>query len=336
MGAVEDIIMSGAGGIGHGVSQGIQDYANIQKIKEEEQIAPLRRGIIQTQHDEAVRKEAEAKKEMLPFDITTLPGFKDFDSETQTKLTDLHKTLGGRKGDIPKVLDFMRTSNEFVDENAKWTIRQANKSFLDNESKIDELTAKGASPEELKPYTDKRAVLLQKTQGIEQQVVQKRNSQIIKNMVDNAPTKEMRDALKMFTYSSPAEAEKFMLEAYKDEKAFYKAVQVAMLNNKGKVDAASIGAAGRITAAKIGAKTKEDKAKRVQYVDEKGKPLSYDEETHIATYPDGTKYDGPVTIMGKKANTKAPTKRPNIGQPQGTGKTITLKSGKVVTVEDEE
>ncbi|MFA5340239.1 MAG: hypothetical protein WC332_00535 [Clostridia bacterium] len=75
MGFVGDILLPAAAGAGRGFSQGIQDYGNIQKIRREEEEAPVHAELnrltlsqAQRQEKEAALRDAELNKLWNPYD----------------------------------------------------------------------------------------------------------------------------------------------------------------------------------------------------------------------------------------------------------------------------
>jgi len=78
-GIVNDSLMGAIGGIGQGISRGIEDYGRIQAIREQQANAPLQRGVLQSQLE---RNQIELNKikqqeaiENSPLDYKMLPQY---------------------------------------------------------------------------------------------------------------------------------------------------------------------------------------------------------------------------------------------------------------------
>ena len=94
-GVLNDSLMGAVGGIGQGVSRGIEDYARIQEINRQKELAPLQKGLLQSQLTEAQAKQKETEEHekwlAAPSNIRNHPRFKeiyDLADDTEKKYLD--------------------------------------------------------------------------------------------------------------------------------------------------------------------------------------------------------------------------------------------------------
>ena len=257
-----DIVAPSAIGIGQGISRGIQDYANIQQIREHEELAPLRKGLVQGQFNEVQRQDAEAKRLAQPYDITKHPIFKELTPEMQTYVRELHKAKGGTLGVVPKTLEELTTNNKLLDQVNDITVNKSKKEWLEFDSKKEDFIKAGATPDQIKQYEAKSNELLQKAQTVEQQVTSKINQKKIQNMIEQAPDPETKNMLKMLVDADPKEASKTLLDVYNKNKDYKRSMDLELMKMGLQFKIAQLNANARISAAKIThAGTAEDKEK---------------------------------------------------------------------------
>ena len=94
-GIVNDSLMGAIGGFSQGISRGIEDYGRIQAIKEQRELAPLQKGLLQSQltKAQAEQRETEEKEKWLaaPSNVRNHPRFKeiyDLADDTEKKYLD--------------------------------------------------------------------------------------------------------------------------------------------------------------------------------------------------------------------------------------------------------